>query len=428
VTRRTFLSSIAAAQSPPPPNVLLLMADSWRGQALPFAGDSNLSLPNLSRLAREGAWCSRTYTSYPVCCPSRAAVLTGKFPHAAGVTRNHSRLPLGEETLSAVLRRAGYRTGYIGKWHLDGAESPGFVPPERRRGFGYWAAYNVAHRHYESVYFRDSPEPVPVDGFEPDHLTRLAVDFLKQDRSKPFFLYLSWVPPHAPYTPPRKHRRNDAGALRLRPNVPGDPADQVRADLAGYYGLCSAVDENVGRLLEEIDGGGRARDTIVVFTSDHGHMLGSHGIDGIDVPYEEACRVPLLIRYPRRVAAGTGIDALVSNVDLAPSLLSLCGVEAPAGIQGFDLAGLLTGAGGRRPESAYAEGAIGQPGEWRMIVRGLDKLVVDRSRKPTHLFNLGLDPYERENLVEEESKRLIRDELGEQLRRWAFRTGDRLGP
>src|SRR6185503_18938597 len=172
VTRRGFLSTAAAAlqSTPRRPNLLFIVADTWRGQALPSAGDADLVAPNLARLAKEGVSFGRAYTSYPVCCPSRAAMITGKFPHAAGVPRNHTLLPLDEKTMSAELKRAGYRTGYIGKWHLDGSESPGFVPAGRRRGFDYWAAYNVAHQHFGSIYFRDSAEPISAPGFEADHL------------------------------------------------------------------------------------------------------------------------------------------------------------------------------------------------------------------------------------------------------------------
>ena len=409
------------------PNLLFIVADTWRGQALPSAGDPDLVAPNLARLAKEGVYCSRTYTSYAVCCPSRAAILTGKFPHAAGVPRNHMVLPTGERTLSAELKRAGYRTGYVGKWHLDGRENPGFVPPARRRGFDYWAAYNVAHTHYESVYFRDTPEPIEIPGFEPDHLTGLALDFLRQKSDRPFFLYLSLVAPHAPYTPPARHAKYDPAKVTLRTNVPSRGEDEVRKNLAGYYGLCSAVDENVGRLLKELETLGLVEDTIVVFTSDHGHLLGSHGLDEIDLPYEESSRIPLLIRYPRRLPAGKDFDGLVSNVDYAPTLLALCGATAPDGIQGHDLSALLSGGEGVQPESIYAEGKLGESDEWRMIVRGLDKLVVDASLRPTHLFNLGQDPYELKNLFAEGPERRKRDELVALLRRWAFRTSDRVG-
>jgi arylsulfatase A-like enzyme len=429
ISRRSLLGAAATLAAPPPkqPNLLFILTDSWRGQALPSAGDPNLAAPNLARLAHEGVYCSRAYTSYPVCCPSRAAMLTGKFPHAAGVTRNHSLLPLGQETMSAVLKSAGYRTGYIGKWHLDGAENPGFVPPARRRGFDYWAAFNVDHRHYDSVYFRDEPVPIPASGFEPDYQTGLAIDFLRQAGRQPFYLYLSFVAPHAPLTPPARHATYNPAELRLRENVPKSVEQTARQNLAGYYGLCSAVDENIGRLLRELDDRGLADDTIVVFTSDHGHMLYSQGLDEIDLPYEESSGIPLLIRYPRRVRAGIAMDTLVSNVDYAPTLLSLCWLKAPQGMQGVNLASLLTHGRGPSPQSIYAEGGLGQPHEWRMVVRGRYKLVGDSALRPTHLYNLGQDPYEQENLVAKSSQRRTRDELTALLRRWAARTGDHAG-
>lgn len=419
MTRRGFVSSAAAALQAPVkrPNLLFIVADTWRGQALPSAGDVDLVAPNLARLAKEGVNFTRAYTSYPVCCPSRAAMLTGRFPHAAGVARNHTRLPLEQKTMSVELKRAGYRTGYIGKWHLDGRENPGFVPPERRRGFDNWAAYNVAHQHYDGVYFRDSPEPIQTTGFEADYQTNLAIEFIKQKSPQPFYLYLSWVAPHAPFTPPARHAKYDPAALHMRANVPDRSDEQARKDLAGYYGLCSAVDENLGRLLKEVDD-----DTIVVFTSDHGITLWSHGVDAIDLPYEECTRIPLLMRYPRRLKAGTENDTLVSNVDFAPTLLSLCGVDPMEGMQGVNLM-----ADGAVPESIYAEGALGEPGEWRMVVRGVDKLVVDASLKPTHLYNLFQDPYELKNLLSEGAERRKADELAALLRRWAFRTSDRVG-
>jgi arylsulfatase A-like enzyme len=428
VTRRGFLSTAAAAlqSTPRRPNLLFIVADTWRGQALPSAGDADLVAPNLARLAKEGVSFGRAYTSYPVCCPSRAAMLTGKFPHAAGVPRNHTLLPLDEKTMSAELKRAGYRTGYIGKWHLDGSENPGFVPAARRRGFDYWAAYNVAHRHFGSVYFRDSAEPISAPGFEADHLTTLATEFLKQKSAQPFFLYVSWVPPHAPFTPPERHATYDPRKIHLRPNVPESSEAEARKNLAGYYGLCAAVDENVGRLLAELDRSGLAQDTIVVFTSDHGATLGSHGLDEIDWPYEECSRIPLLMRYPRRLKRGGEVDALVSNVDYAPTLLSLCGVEPPSEMQGVNLAGWITEGEGARPESIYAEGELGTPAEWRMVVRGLDKLVVDANLKVTQLFNLGHDPYEMTNLVADAAEMRKRDELMALLRRWMLRTSDRV--
>jgi len=353
-------------------------------------------------------------------------MLTGKFPHAAGVPQNHMLLPLTQKTMSAELKRSGYRTGYIGKWHLDGRENPGFVPPARRRGFDYWAAYNLAHQHYNSVYFRDSPEPIRVGGFEPDYQTDLAIEFIRQKNTQPFFLHLSWVAPHAPLTPPARHAIYDPRKIHLRPNVPERSEAEARKNAAGYYGLCTAVDENLGRLLAELDGRGMTEDTIVVFTSDHGHMLGSHGLDEIDLPYEESSKIPLVIRFPGRLKPRNEQNAPVSNVDYAPTLLSLCGVEPPAGMQGVDLSGWLTRGKGPPPSSIFAEGKLGSAEEWRMVVRGLDKLVVDSNLSPTHLYDLGQDPYELRNLATDPSRRRKRDEMLTALRRWMLRTSDRI--
>jgi arylsulfatase A-like enzyme len=158
----------------------------------------------------------------------------------------------------------------------------------------------------------------------------------------------------------------------------------------------------------------------VVFTSDAGVMLGSQGLEDDNQPFEEAVRVPLLVRYPGVLAAGGTNDALVSNVDLMPTLLKLCGVDIPENVQGQDLSA--------PSESIYCSGKLGDPDEWRMVVRGLDKLVVNRDLNVTHLYNLGQDPFELENLAREVSQDLKRDELKALLKDWMRRTGDGMDP
>ncbi len=418
-TRRTFLSY--AAVTTPRPNLLFIVADSWRGQAFGFAGDFNAVTPNLDRLARESACCTRAYTSFPVCCPSRAAMLTGKYPHAAGVRRNHSLLPLDQPTISATLKSAGYRTGYIGKWHLDGRENDGFVLPERRRGFDEWAAFNLSHKHFDWAYYRDTPTPIRVAGFETEHQVNTAIDFMRRAASQPFYLYLSIVAPHSPFTPPEGYIRTDAATLRLRPNVPGAFEAQVRKDLAGFYGLGTAADFHLGRLLRALDERALTRDTIVVFTSDHGEMHGSHGEEGLDYPYEETTRIPLLIRYPRRIQSSV-VNVPISNVDYAPTLLGVCGVDLPRGMQGRNLASAL--ARGRVPsEAIFAEGELGTPNEWRMVVRDPFKLVVDAQIQPTRLYHLTHDPYEMKNLLHSQAMSRVQERLLGELRNWMTRTG-----
>lgn len=428
--RRQFLQSaagatagLAAQTGTRPPNLLFILADQWRAQTLPSANDRDLVAPNLARLANEGVHFDRAYASYPLCSPSRASILTGRFPHACRIPRNNIQLPANEPSIAAQLRNAGYATGFIGKWHLDGEEKPGFVPPgPRRRGFDYWAAFNRGHDYFHSTYFRDDPKPIQPEGFEPDYQTALAQDFIRLNKQKPFYLFLSWGPPHTPRRPPRD--LYDPRQFRLRPNVPASYEAVARTGHAGYYSLCTALDTALGRLLKTLDEEQLSANTIVVFTSDHGDMLGSHGLEHKNLAFEESARVPLLIRYPGVLEPGSRSDLLLSNVDLMPTLLTMCGQNAPAEVQGHDVAELIRSGEGVRPESIFAEGHMGAESEWRMVVRGLDKLVINRAGEITHLFNLGEDPYEQSNLLASRARRRSQDELLALLRDWQRRTQD----
>ena len=411
------------------PNVLFIVADQWRAQALPTAGNKDLLAPNLQRLAGEGMQFNRAYAAYPLCTPSRAALITGCFPHACGVPRDDAQLALSQPTLSGQLKEAGYHTGYIGEWRLDGKESPGYVPPgPRRRGFDYWAAINRGNRFFDSVYFRDRLEPIRAAGYEPDYQTGLAVEFIAQNKQNTFFLFLSWTPPRPPRNPPARTANSYVpDHLQLRGNVPAETEARVRNEYADYYAICTALDENLGHLLIALDTHSLADDTIVVFTSDHGDMLGSQGLEDKNLPYEESARIPLVIRYPGHLKPGIQRDdLLLSNVDLMPTLLSLCSAPIPQGVQGKDLAAAMMRAEGGGQESIFCEGKLGSGEEWRMVVRGLDKLVVDSRLEVTHLFNLGQDPLEMDNLAHEAAQELKRDELKALLKEWMRRTEDRM--
>lgn len=329
-------------------------------------------------------------------------------------------MPLEQATLSMAFQEAaaGYRTGYIGKWGLDGADDPGFVPPgPRRRGFDYWAAFNRGNRFYSSRYFRDRAEPILATGFEPDYQTDLAIDFIQlsqQNRQNPFFLVLSWGPPHPPRNPPeRTADLYPPKRLTVRGNVPEELESLAQIEYAAYYAVCTALDQCLGRLLDALDGANLRDDTIVVFTSTSGAMLASHGLEDTGLPYEECLRVPLILRYPRLGKAGTvRDDLLVSNVDVAPTLLSMCGLMLPAEVQGMNLAPGFTG----------QEAVFSETKEWRAVVRGLDKLVVNRELEATDLYNLGQDPLEQENLAHSPPHQRKKDELTALLREWMRRT------
>jgi arylsulfatase A-like enzyme len=192
--------------------------------------------------------------------------------------------------------------------------------------------------------------------------------------------------------------------------------------------MYSALDDSVGRLMRALDEQHLAEDTIVVFTSDYGDMLGSQGLEGANVPFEESVRVPLVIRSPRQIEGGHTHQFSLSNVALVPTLLGLCGVPSPDGTQGQDLSNLLTSGQGPHLESVYCLGKLGAAAEWRMVVRALDKLVVDRDLNVTHLYNLATDPYEMKNLAQDAKQELKRDALKALLKDWMRRTADRTDP
>ncbi len=239
-----------------------------------------------------------------------------------------------------------------------------------------------------------------------------AIDFMEKNRAGPFFLNVSleiggYVGSDHP------------DGLHLRENVPSDAEMNARTVLSVRYGMYSFLDRVIGKLTNAVD-----NSTIVVFTSDHGEQLGSQGLEEDDVAFEESVRIPLAIRYPGALPAGSSSDLLVSQVDLMPTLLALCGEPVPEGVQGHDLSAVLRGQKGDRPESVYAEGKIGQKDEWRMLVRGFDKIVVNSETEVTHLYNLAEDPYELTNLAHEPGAKLKRDSLLAVLRVTAHGLGD----
>src|ERR1700676_4954487 len=255
-SRREFLRSAGAvgaaqiagkAEPDRKANILFVLAGGWRVQSL-----DDLRLPNLEALAKQGVQFERFYTCCPSSAPARAALITGRFPHACGVPSDGVRLAPDQPSIAQQLKRAGYRTGYIGEWRLDGVDDPGFVPPgPRRHGFDYWAAFNRGRRYFDSTYFRDTAEPIHRAGFEPDYQTDLAIDFIKQAASKRFYLFLAWGPPRPPLSrlPERVATTYDPRNLRLRANVAPEQAESSRDSYARYYALCSALDDNLGRLI-----------------------------------------------------------------------------------------------------------------------------------------------------------------------------------
>ncbi len=327
-------------------NLVFVFADQWRAQAFGHSGDPNVSTPNLDRFAAASRNFSNAVSGCPVCSPYRASLMTGVYPHRHGMMVNDQCLYRLYEGpfLAECLRDAGYHTAYIGKWHIDGNGRNAFVPPERRLGFEWWKGFECTHDYQNShYYFGDDPRPHRWKGYDADDQTEAACRYLREEGAdQPFALFLSWGPPHNPFgtAPPPFEAMYDPDKIRLPPNVPEETADRARQELAGYYAHCSALDAAFGRLLAAIEATGHAQDTIVVFTSDHGDMLGSQNYFRKQRPWAESIRVPFLIRHPH--GAGAGIDTTpIDAPDLMPTLLSLCGAPIPATVQGQDFSSTI---------------------------------------------------------------------------------------
>ena len=396
------------------------MPDQLRAQALGCMGNRDVQTPHIDRLASQSQVFPNTFANTPVCCPARANILTGKYAHRNGMVANDLRLRESESTLPQILHDAGYRTGFIGKWHLDGGPRlPGFVPPgPRRHGFEFWAANECSHAHFQTQYFRDSPGPIPIRKFEAEAWADLGIEFLRARDARPFFLTIQMGPPHDPYqAPPETARLYDPARLTMRPNWHAAAGLPGPKEIAQYYGMVTAVDQQIGRLLQTLEELGRAQDTIVLLSSDHGDMLGSQAQRLKRKPWEESIRVPGILRYPRKLRPGRR-DHFFTHVDFAPTLLSLCGLAAAPGMQGVDILRAS-------PDSAFFQifgpyRGDGTEDAWRGV-RTRRYMYARFEGRPWVLYDLERDPFEQNNLVD--SKPLVA-EMEKRLASWMERTGD----
>jgi arylsulfatase A-like enzyme len=422
------------------PNLIFIFADQLRYQATSFGGDPNINTPNLDRLAAQSLNFSNAISGCPVCCPARASLMTGQYPHQHGVFVNDVYLGTQARTLAQAYHAAGYDTAYIGKWHVDGHGRSNYIPPERRQGFDEWQVLECTHDYNHSRYYAgDDPTPRYWQGYDAEAQTRVAQRYLREhDTRKPFCLVLSWGPPHNPYeTAPQRFRRMvDPARLTLRPNVPPEFASQARQDLAGYYAHVLALDALIGELLQTLDEQKMAQDTLLVFWSDHGDMLGSQGHWRKQRPWEESIHVPLLLRYPAQFGGqGRRVDALINTPDLMPTLLGLSGVPIPPSVAGHDYAPYL-----RDEQVVPADAALlacYQPfGEYTRMHAGREYRGV-RTARYTYvrdlqgdwlLYDNQEDPYQQRNVISDAAYATVKAELSHRLNDLLAQYGDEFLP
>jgi arylsulfatase A-like enzyme len=423
------MRAAAATAAPAKPNILFIIADQWRAQAFGFAGDPNVKTPRLDRFERECVNFTQAVSGTPVCTPARASLLTGQRALTHGLFINDVPLRSEAVTIAEVLKDAGYDTGCIGKWHVDGHGRSNFIPRERRQGFDYWKVLECTHAYNNSAYYADGPEKLKWEGYDAIAQTRDAQSYLESraKNGRPFLLWLAWGPPHNPYeTAPEKYKAMyDPEKLHLRGNVPKEVEARTRKDLAGYYAHCTALDDCFGDLLDTLQRTGLAENTIIVFTSDHGDMLGSHAMIRKQKPYEESARVPMLFRLPASIGVKPRrVDGTINTEDVMPTLLRLCNVSAPKSVEGLDFTGYLRG--GADPSGGAAVVQCASPfGEFTRAVGGKEYRALRTKRYtyardldgPWLLFDNEKDPFQLDNLAGKPEHAKLQAQLDAQLKK-----------
>ena len=429
------------------PNLLFIFADQLRYDALGCCGNTMVRTPNLDRLAERGIVFDQAFSSCPICSPYRGQILTGLYSHQNGVMDNEYKMKADITTLPQALKSAGYRMGYVGKWHLG----YGPYPAEKRYGFDYMAAYNCNHDYYNISYHENENGPIKIDGWAPEKETSLAIGFMEEqvrkDRGNPFALLLSWGPPHHPYEKyPAQYKIYDPSEVDIRPNVPKEMEDIARRETADYYGNITALDAQMGRIMKVLDDLGLAENTILCFTSDHGDHLRSHGYAKCNdpsitdntkraskaTPFEESIHIPLMVSWPAKVKGHRRTDVLFNSVDVMPTLLGMCEVNIPDEVQGSDLSHVLIGGAGSVPDSVYLQ-ILGEGwphrGKWVGFWRGVrtDRWLYARWYKNEtgpYLFDVRNDPYELNNLWDNPEYAEVQETLEARLKKWLDDTHD----
>ena len=399
------------------PNILIVLADDLRWDALGAYGNGVVKTPNLDRLAEDGARLDAFYVAAPLCTPSRAAFLSGLYPHQSDILDILGKADFdpGTATIATHLNTAGYVTGFVGKAHMGG--------DPRRWGFKVCPIWLPSG---------SSPHKDPrllVNGLEETvagHITQIfadaAIRFLERHRADRWLLWLATTAPHTPYYHDPKFSYR---AAEITP-PPGWPkGERFRAaDWPGYYSTISMLDEQVGRVLRRLDELGLAKDTLVFVTADNGEMFGSHGHQGKQMWFEESARVPALVRWPGTIRPGTHVVSPISSVDLLPTVLELVGKEQPKTLEGVSMLPALTGGTPLR-SAAYSE-ANRRAGEgggyWRMIRTDRWKYVnlqyVTSRHRGERLYDLKNDPSELKDLAKSKEHGKVLLQMRQQLDRW----------
>lgn len=353
-----------------PRNIIFILADDHRYDALGFMGHPFLRTPNLDALARDGAHFPNAFVTTALCSPSRASMLTGLYAHRHRVVDNNNPVPADLTFFPQFLQRAGYETALIGKWHMGGEID------DPQRGFDHWVSFKGQGTYRPNPQgFNVDGRRVPQKGYITDELTDYALDWLKSRRGdRPFMLYLSHKAVHSEFIPAERHRgrfreQPFTAPLTMNPqhheNAPAWVRNQRNSwhgvdypyhsdlDIAEYYRQYTetllAVDDSVGRVLDLLREKNLLSSTLVVYMGDNGFAFGEHGLIDKRTAYEESMRVPMLMHCPELVGSGTVVKQVVANIDIAPTFLEAAGLQTPSYMDGQSFLALTRDGGAAAP-------------------------------------------------------------------------------
>jgi len=365
------LLTLPSADAAPRPNVLFVLSDDYRWDYWRCLGHPLAKTPHLDRLAAEGARFANCFATTSLCSPSRASMISGLYAHAHGVVNNFTDYPSQLPSFPRLLQAAGYDTAYIGKWHMnENSDDP-------RPGFNYWASHKGQGQYYDTPFNINGRRSV-LKGYYTTRVTDLAIDWLRRPRQQPFMLILGHKAPHTPNVPAPKYAhaldpfdiQYPASAFQLadkpdwvqqrittwhgiygplwgfRKQFPDTRPEGVKdfaAFVRAYAATTMSVDDSVGRLYETLRATGQLDNTLIIFAGDNGFFLGEHGMMDKRAMQEPSIRIPMLIRYPALARPGTVVDRMVLNLDLAPSILDICGAPPLPKVHGKSFRPLLAG-------------------------------------------------------------------------------------
>lgn len=385
-------------------NLLFVFSDQHRAQATGYAGDPNVNTPNMDRLKDMGTNFPYAISNCPVCSPNRACLLTGQYPLTHKLIYNDIPLKKDSPSIGQAFKDAGYDTGYIGKWHISGKGRSNFIEKEDRFGFDYFKVLECTHNYNRSPYYdNEDRELKEWEDYDVFAQSKDAIKYIndRKGSTKPFFLMLSWGPPHDPYhEAPAEYRKGFEGKeIKLRPNVPEHTKPYAKNNLPGYYAHIEAIDSALGMLIDAID-----EETILVYSSDHGDMLGSQGLGKKQKPWDESIRIPFLMKAPNIDIKS--YDGILNTPDIGPTLMGLCQVPIPKEMEGRDLSRNLLNNTVVDDDYAFISN-VAPFGEWARCFGGREwrgirnrqyTYVIDKSG-PWLLYDNEKDPYQMKNLV-----------------------------